>query len=92
MNLPEVNHSISEEKVNSENLKEFEEGGTCHYCNKEFSSSSLSKCKIVECGKMFCRRCLTSKYKFSKLKAAQLPTPCWKCPSCTYKCLCPLLI
>jgi len=87
MKLLEVNLSSEVENKDPEKNDDFE-GETCHYCNKKLSANSFAKCKVTGCGKQFCRKCLTSKYKFSKLKAAQLPTPLWKCPSCTFKCLC----
>ena len=60
----------------------------CHYCKRSFNQKSLVGCKVKNCGNFFCRKCLTSKYKFSKQKANQLPTTTWKCPTCTCKCLC----
>lgn len=60
----------------------------CHCCKKSWISDYLVPCKTPFCGRLFCYKCLTSRYKYSKAKAARLPTPSWRCPVCTHKCHC----
>ena len=58
----------------------------CHCCKHSCIANYLISCKISGCGKFFCHKCLTSRYKYSKTKVAKLPTSTWKCPVCTGKC------
>ena len=61
----------------------------CHSCKQEFAESQSVACREDHCCKFFCQRCLTSRYKYSKTKAATLPSLNWKCPVCTKRCFCP---
>eukprot|EP00824_Muranothrix_gubernata_P000166 TRINITY_DN1018_c0_g1_i1.p1 TRINITY_DN1018_c0_g1~~TRINITY_DN1018_c0_g1_i1.p1 ORF type:complete len:350 (-),score=4.31 TRINITY_DN1018_c0_g1_i1:13-1062(-) len=60
----------------------------CHHCRQFIDKVNLAECQVKGCKKSYCRICLSSKYKFSKAKALQLPTATWKCPACTRKCSC----
>ena len=60
----------------------------CHSCKCETEGNFLVPCHAEGCHKFFCRRCLTSRYKFSKAKAAHLPSFNWRCPACTRRCYC----
>ncbi len=61
---------------------------TCHYCKASTEGCKLVRCKNGNCGLCYCRKCLTGQYKYSKRAAKALPTPTWKCPRCTNKCVC----
>ena len=60
----------------------------CHTCRKSFSSEFMVSCMTSGCNLMFCHKCLTSKFKYSRAKAESLPTTHWKCPVCSKKCKC----
>eukprot|EP00826_Nyctotherus_ovalis_P017707 TRINITY_DN1522_c0_g1_i6.p1 TRINITY_DN1522_c0_g1~~TRINITY_DN1522_c0_g1_i6.p1 ORF type:complete len:252 (-),score=-15.13 TRINITY_DN1522_c0_g1_i6:136-891(-) len=60
----------------------------CHLCKRFCVPGSFIPCKTPCCGKLFCNKCLTSQYKYSKSKVSRLPTPMWRCPVCTKKCKC----
>jgi len=60
----------------------------CHCCKMETSLDSLVLCKSSCCNLFFCHKCLTSRYKYSKVKVSKLPTPHWKCPVCANRCQC----
>lgn len=60
----------------------------CHFCRRLCSLDTSIPCKTPSCGKLFCHKCLTSRYKYSKAKVSRLPTPNWKCPYCTKRCAC----
>eukprot|EP00826_Nyctotherus_ovalis_P049818 TRINITY_DN6047_c0_g1_i7.p1 TRINITY_DN6047_c0_g1~~TRINITY_DN6047_c0_g1_i7.p1 ORF type:complete len:181 (+),score=0.83 TRINITY_DN6047_c0_g1_i7:135-677(+) len=60
----------------------------CHCCKRCSASSLMVPCKIPGCQLFFYQHCLTSRYKYSYVKAAKLPSPHWKCPVCTHKCRC----
>lgn len=60
----------------------------CHFCKRLCSPDTFIPCKTPSCGRLFCHKCLTSRYKYSKAKVSRLPTPNWKCPFCTRKCAC----
>jgi hypothetical protein len=60
----------------------------CHSCKCEADGELLVPCRAEGCHKFFCRRCLTSRYKFSKAKASHLPSQNWRCPACTRRCYC----
>lgn len=64
------------------------EGGVCHICREGKANDCIVGCKSGSCSKSFCRACLTSKFKYSKIKAANLPSPYWKCPACARRCVC----
>lgn len=59
----------------------------CHFCKLLLASRYVVPCKLL-CGQYFCRRCLTSQYKYSRQKCAKLPSRAWRCPVCTNKCGC----
>jgi hypothetical protein len=61
----------------------------CHSCKCDFPTECLVSCRNMCCKLLYCRKCLTSRYKYSKAKSANLPTLNWKCPVCTRKCYCP---
>ena len=60
----------------------------CHYCKKYNPTEFFVPCRSGCCKLFFCHKCLTSRYKYSHVKASQLPTPNWKCPVCTNRCYC----
>ncbi len=60
----------------------------CHYCGRSFEGSKMASCRSPLCHEFYCRKCLTGQYKYSKKAARMLPTPTWKCPRCTNKCMC----
>ena len=60
----------------------------CHSCKCDFPLDDLAPCRNLCCGLLYCRKCLTSRYKYSRVKAANLPTFNWKCPVCTRRCFC----
>lgn len=60
----------------------------CHCCKKLISSELIIPCKTKLCKLFFCHKCLTSRYKYSKVKVSKLPTPNWKCPVCANRCRC----
>jgi hypothetical protein len=74
----------------------------CHFCKRFCLPDSFIPCKTPCCGKLFCHKCLTSRYKYSKAKVSRLPisplhgelrydrgvTPNWMCLVCTKKCVC----
>lgn len=60
----------------------------CHSCKREAPLDCLVQCKSGCCCLLYCRRCLTSRYKYSRAKAANLPTAHWKCPVCSNRCHC----
>ena len=69
---------------NERNLVKFQ----CHSCKCESALELLVPCKNSCCGLLYCRKCLTSRYKYSRAKAANLPTLSWRCPVCTCRCFC----
>jgi len=60
----------------------------CHCCKKMTSLDFLIQCKTSGCSFLFCHKCLTSRYKYSKVKVSSLPTAHWKCPVCARRCQC----
>lgn len=62
--------------------------GICHCCKLELTGDILVPCKSETCHHFFCRKCLTSHYKYSKAKTARLPSLKWKCPICKSRCYC----
>eukprot|EP00826_Nyctotherus_ovalis_P062694 TRINITY_DN9119_c0_g1_i4.p2 TRINITY_DN9119_c0_g1~~TRINITY_DN9119_c0_g1_i4.p2 ORF type:complete len:157 (+),score=4.96 TRINITY_DN9119_c0_g1_i4:247-717(+) len=60
----------------------------CHCCKLAPGSESLVPCKTAHCDRLFCHRCLTSRYKYSRTKVAKLPTVNWRCPFCADRCKC----
>lgn len=62
---------------------------TCHYCEKVMGQPDDVQCTNPECALSFCQSCLIRYYRYSRKVAKRLPTPTWKCPKCTKKCLCP---
>jgi hypothetical protein len=60
----------------------------CHSCKCDFPLEFLVPCRNTCCNRLYCRKCLTSRYKYSRVKASHLPTPNWKCPVCTRRCWC----
>ncbi len=60
----------------------------CHSCKCEIAEALSVPCRSDHCHKFFCQKCLTSRYKYSKAKAATLPSLNWKCPVCTRRCFC----
>lgn len=60
----------------------------CHSCKCEAQIECLVGCRNPSCKLLYCRKCLTSRYKFSKAKASTLPTLNWRCPVCTRRCFC----
>lgn len=64
----------------------------CHCCKQTFSSDFIVSCKTECCGRIFCHKCLTSRYKYSRAKVSRLPTPNWRCPVCTNRCQCDVCV
>ena len=60
----------------------------CHSCKCDIAEAFSVPCRADHCHKFFCQKCLTSRYKYSKAKAASLPSINWKCPVCTRRCFC----
>lgn len=60
----------------------------CHCCKKEQAVEFLVPCKSPGCNLFFCHKCLTSRYKYSKVKVSKLPTAHWRCPVCANRCQC----
>lgn len=60
----------------------------CHSCKCEVLEGNLVACQSECCHKFFCQKCLTSRYKYSRAKAAKLPSFHWKCPVCARHCYC----
>ncbi len=60
----------------------------CHSCKCDSNIDQLVRCRNPGCGLFYCRRCLTSRYKYSRAKAANLPTLNWQCPVCCKRCYC----
>ncbi len=60
----------------------------CHSCKCDCPAEQLVPCRSPGCKLFYCRRCLTSRYKYSKTKSANLPTMSWKCPVCCHRCYC----
>jgi len=60
----------------------------CHSCKCEIGEAFAVPCRAEGCHKFFCQKCLTSRYKYSKAKAASLPSLNWRCPVCTRRCYC----
>lgn len=60
----------------------------CHCCKRHCAFDYLVPCKTLGCGRFFCHKCLTSRYKYSHAKISRLPSPNWRCPVCTGRCRC----
>ncbi len=60
----------------------------CHSCKCEIDEELSVPCRGENCHLFFCQKCLTSRYKYSKVKAASLPSLNWRCPVCTRRCFC----
>ncbi len=60
----------------------------CHSCGNDIAEALSVPCRGEQCHLVFCQKCLTSRYKYSRVKASSLPSINWRCPVCTKRCYC----